>query len=402
VEPLQWYPVPRARAATLARRKGVEIRLCEAEPGERLPRYSERRELLETIGSAAIASITVFTDATRSAYVWAWKGGGASVKYTEEYRVPGREGALATAIESLLGGGGGMGQASEAWTAEDRLLEALGGPHDSPAADGGLGGTVERLTAQSTGADLLRSWRRLRTITILDPCCGEGAWLLGAVAPLFTLRQALLCRIRSWVDDEPGLRGGAQSPSLEKLRAIVATTEDRERFDSPSAYLLRAIVLDNLLGAEVDRRAAIRCRARLRELCGPGGYGGCEPNIRWGRFTGLTLPGAAVRRMLASGRSPEDQGPLEELEALRFTMKTLRETRIDRSAPEWELARAEAEAARRMRRLRRQLADRESQRPARLSGRWRRTLTAPPQLLHPGLEYPWGVPGHGLVRSPGG
>ena len=97
---------------------------------------------------------------------------------------------------------------------------------------------------------LLVFWRSLTSITILDPTCGTGAFLIGALRVLAPLYAACLRRMAEMVSSGPS---GA-------LRTIL---DESERMGGAGLFAARTIITRNLHGVDVDGEAAVVARLRL-------------------------------------------------------------------------------------------------------------------------------------------
>lgn len=119
--------------------------------------------------------------------------------------------------------------------------------------------TVERC---DDPALLLAFWRSLTKITILDPTCGTGAFLVGALRVLAPLYAACLRRM-------------AEIESGGPASAFRAILDESERMDGARRFAARTIVTRNLYGVDLDDEAAMIARLRLLlAVCAGGAQAG--------------------------------------------------------------------------------------------------------------------------------
>lgn len=93
-------------------------------------------------------------------------------------------------------------------------------------------------------AALVLLWEALTRLTVLDPTCGTGAFLLAALDTLEPFYQACLARL-------PALGGG-----LEPHTAAQGATEQ-------AGFVFQAILANNLYGVDLMAEAVAVCRLRL-------------------------------------------------------------------------------------------------------------------------------------------
>jgi hypothetical protein len=98
--------------------------------------------------------------------------------------------------------------------------------------------------------DLLAAyWHGLETLTVLDPTCGAGAFLLAALGVLEPLYVACLDRMRTLAND-----------GLPAFRLLL---ERASRFPNRRCFVRYAIITHNLYGVDLVPEAAEACRLRL-------------------------------------------------------------------------------------------------------------------------------------------
>src|SRR5207249_2059585 len=108
---------------------------------------------------------------------------------------------------------------------------------------------AEEVIANCEGPELLRAfYKAIRSISVLDPACGSGAFLFAALNTLERLYDTCLVRMQAFVDD---LDRSGEKHSPEKFRDLRSTLEemnDKGRHPSPRYFILKSIILNNLYG----------------------------------------------------------------------------------------------------------------------------------------------------------
>ena len=116
----------------------------------------------------------------------------------------------------------------------------------------------------SEGPELLRAfYKAIRSISVLDPACGSGAFLFAALTILEGLYDSCLVRMQAFVDD---LDRSGEKHSPEKFKDFRQTLEemnDRARHPSPRYFILKSIILNNLYGVDIMEEATEICKLRL-------------------------------------------------------------------------------------------------------------------------------------------
>lgn len=114
----------------------------------------------------------------------------------------------------------------------------------------------------STGqSDLLAAfYTSLEELTILDPTCGSGAFLLAALAILEPLYGVCLERMRQMLAE--GARPGDEHDQLA-LRGFREVVEQSERYALRRFFIYRSIIANNLYGVDIVREATEICKLRL-------------------------------------------------------------------------------------------------------------------------------------------
>ncbi len=156
------------------------------------------------------------------------------------------------------------------------------------------------------GSDLLRAFfEAIRTVTVLDPTCGSGAFLFAALNILEPLYEACLERMRGFVGDAD--RTKATMGRYADFRLVLKGVAEH-----PSAryYILKSIILNNLFGVDIMDEAVEICKLRLflKLVAQVERYNDIEPlpDIDFNIRAGNTLVGYAtaeeVRQAIGGGQ----------------------------------------------------------------------------------------------------
>jgi hypothetical protein len=123
---------------------------------------------------------------------------------------------------------------------------------------------TEEVIANCEGSELLRAfYKAIRSISVLDPACGSGAFLFAALTVLERLYDTCLVRMQAFVDD---LDRSAETHSPDKFkdfRQILEEMNDKQRHPSPRYFILKSIILNNLYGVDIMEEATEICKLRL-------------------------------------------------------------------------------------------------------------------------------------------
>ena len=105
--------------------------------------------------------------------------------------------------------------------------------------------------------ELLRAfWRAITEVTVLDPTCGSGAFLLAALNILEPIYEACLDRVQAFVD-EP------QNTMSEQIRDFLALLEGVDEHPNRKYFILKSIIINNLYGVDIMEEAVEICKLRL-------------------------------------------------------------------------------------------------------------------------------------------
>ena len=111
------------------------------------------------------------------------------------------------------------------------------------------------------GPDLLRAfWKAIRSISVLDPACGSGAFLFAALNVLEPLYEACLERMEAFVDE---LDHSGQKHSPARYSDFREYLDEVARHPNRRYFILKSIVIGNLYGVDIMEEAVEICKLRL-------------------------------------------------------------------------------------------------------------------------------------------
>ena len=120
---------------------------------------------------------------------------------------------------------------------------------------------AQDVIAGSEGPELVRAfWKALRSVSVLDPTCGSGAFLFAALNVLEPLYTACLDAMRGFLDD---LDRSQRKHRPEKLGDFRKVLRQVEAHASERYFILKSIIIDNLYGVDVMEEAVEICKLRL-------------------------------------------------------------------------------------------------------------------------------------------
>ncbi|MGI9175226.1 MAG: Eco57I restriction-modification methylase domain-containing protein, partial [Rhodothermales bacterium] len=166
---------------------------------------------------------------------------------------------------------------------------------------------IERFTrdAIETCEDpkLLRAfWKALRSVKVLDPTCGSGAFLFAALERLEALYTACLLRMQDLIGR---LDPNASSQALSDFRDELREACDPSKHPNLTYFVLKRILLDNLYGVDIMPEAVEVCKLRLflklAAQVQPGGRLEPLPDIDFNVRAGNALVGYATREEVLRG-----------------------------------------------------------------------------------------------------
>lgn len=345
----------RLRVTPLAAGDQTSAVLCESEPGRSLPGYGLRRRARDAIARRAGRQLVIFTDAAHSALVWSWetRDPGGPWIYRELSFRPGQAwGPLRPVLESVRSGRAAATKDSERASGRAAVAGFLARacPGIAPVED--TCQEAQRVIAALTTPDELRRfWRAALSFRILDPCCGSGGWLLGALRGFAPVYEGCLERMRSWIDDAERERPRARRERMRDFRRVVQRAGGARDAEARRRFSIELALLQNIHGADPDAGAVAECRRRLvAEL---GAEGGPPPsllevNVRAGDPALGVARCDELEELLERAGAVERRRAREEVETLHRASHALRRLHLDMPTSTVDLGRACSALARRL------------------------------------------------------
>ena len=223
---------------------------------------------------------------------------------------------------------------------------------------------AQDVIAGSEGPELVRAfWKALTTVSILDPTCGSGAFLLAAMNVLEPMYVACLDAMRGHLDDltHSTHTHGPEHPNDFRtiLDRVAAHAGERD-------FILKSIIVNNVYGVDIMDEAVELCKLRLLlKLFAETRADRIEPlpdvalNVRAGNtlvgFTSIkeiqeafVMTQGDQRRMLY----PEDETELTRIEArveaADLAFRRFRDVQADRGVGAGAFARAKSDLRERL------------------------------------------------------
>ena len=99
-------------------------------------------------------------------------------------------------------------------------------------------------------------WKAITELTILDPTCGSGAFLLAALNILEPIYEACLDRMQAFVDESQNI----MSEQISNFRVLL---DDVDKHPNRKYFILKSIIINNLYGVDLMEEAVEICKLRL-------------------------------------------------------------------------------------------------------------------------------------------
>ena len=110
------------------------------------------------------------------------------------------------------------------------------------------------------GPELLRAlWNAVKSISVLDPTCGSGAFLFAALNILKPLYEACLIRMEGFVKEMEA--AGPHHP--KKYQDFKDVLTESARHPKQDYFILKSIIVNNLYGVDIMEEAIEICKLRL-------------------------------------------------------------------------------------------------------------------------------------------
>jgi hypothetical protein len=111
------------------------------------------------------------------------------------------------------------------------------------------------------GPELLRAfYKAIKSVSVLDPACGSGAFLFAALNILESLYEACLDRMEVFLDE---LELSGQKHRPEKFSDFKKELEQVERHPNRKYFIYKTIIVNNLFGVDIMEEATEICKLRL-------------------------------------------------------------------------------------------------------------------------------------------
>ena len=120
---------------------------------------------------------------------------------------------------------------------------------------------AQDVIANSEGPELVRAfWKAINAVSVLDPTCGSGAFLIAAMNVLEPMYVACLDAMRGHLDDLTRSTHTHDPEHLNDFRTILdrAATRAGER-----DFILKSIMVNNVYGVDIMDEAVELCKLRL-------------------------------------------------------------------------------------------------------------------------------------------
>lgn len=120
------------------------------------------------------------------------------------------------------------------------------------------------LLNEEHGSELVWSfYGAIRSISVLDPACGSGAFLFAALNILDPLYDACLARMEAFLDDLNRSGEKHRPEKMQHFRNVLDQVHNTNLHPSPRYFILKSIILDNLYGVDIMEEATEICKLRL-------------------------------------------------------------------------------------------------------------------------------------------
>ena len=111
------------------------------------------------------------------------------------------------------------------------------------------------------GPEFVRAfWQGLKSISVLDPACGSGAFLFAALNILEGLYEACLDHMQAFVDDLDRSDDRQKNIKLKDFREILERTQEHP---NRAYFIYKTIIVLNLYGVDIMDEAIEICKLRL-------------------------------------------------------------------------------------------------------------------------------------------
>jgi hypothetical protein len=113
----------------------------------------------------------------------------------------------------------------------------------------------------SEGPELLRAfYEAIKSVSVLDPACGSGAFLFAALNILESLYEACLDRMRVFLDE---MELSKEKYRLDKFLDFKQELEKVAAHPNRKYFIYKTIIINNLFGVDIMEEATEICKLRL-------------------------------------------------------------------------------------------------------------------------------------------
>lgn len=265
------------RLTPLARGEGRSVFLAEPvgpARGTGPPEWQVRQAIGSRMAERAPGSVIVCSDAAGAREVWSWRRTSpvAPPIQVEEHRaggladrlpVPWCDGVAREPPELDAQTIAGAEEVAAVLLA--RLRARSRGPSVPVRRQGeSAGAALLRVISTSDHPERVRScWRELGRLSVLDPDCGGGEWLLGCLEALATLALACLERMQAWLEWEGERTGGKGARGFPDFRRLLARRDELRSEGGRERLAFETVLLRCLHGVAATEQQACSCRERL-------------------------------------------------------------------------------------------------------------------------------------------
>jgi hypothetical protein len=106
-------------------------------------------------------------------------------------------------------------------------------------------------------------WHTLEQITVLDPTCGSGAFLLAALNILEPLYEACLDRMQILLEQFGRSDSQPTPDNIRNFAKILTRMKGKKRRSNHRYFILKSIIVNNLFGVDIMDEAVEICKLRL-------------------------------------------------------------------------------------------------------------------------------------------
>jgi len=111
------------------------------------------------------------------------------------------------------------------------------------------------------GPELLRSlYKAIKSVSVMDPTCGSGAFLFAALNILEPLYEACLDRMQVFIDE---MEKSGEKHRPEKYSDFKKYLAEVDKHPNKKYFIFKSIIINNLFGVDIMEEAIEICKLRL-------------------------------------------------------------------------------------------------------------------------------------------